>query len=65
MGPPPEPEVRGTALVPAGAPAAEGVDPLAERKWTTVRRRELITRQQYDAAKEAEQPAPKSGRKGG
>jgi hypothetical protein len=65
MGPPPEPKVRGTSLVPAGAPPAEPADPLAERKWTTVRRRELITKQQYDAAKAAEQPAPKSGRKGG
>jgi hypothetical protein len=64
LGPPPEPKIRGTALVPVAAPPAEVVGPLPERKWTTVRRRELITREQHAAAKDDEKPAQKAGKKG-
>jgi hypothetical protein len=66
MAPPPEPKARGGALVPvAAAPAADVVGPVPERKWTTVRRRELITREQHAAANDDDKPAQKSGRKGG
>lgn len=67
MAPPPERRQPGTALVPAaaGTPAEQPTGPVPERKWTTVRRRELITRQQFDAAKDEERPPQKSGRKGG
>jgi hypothetical protein len=66
MGPPPEPKVRGTALVPVATPSSDDVvGPMPERKWTTVRRRELITREQHAAAKDDDKPAQKSGRKGG
>ena len=65
MGPPPEPKVRGTALVPVAAPPSDDVvGPLPERKWTTVRRRELITREQHAAAKDDGKPAQKAGKKG-
>jgi len=67
MAPPPKPRRPGTttAIVPA-APAAEApVGPVPERKWTTVRRRELINRQQYAAAAAEEAAAkPKQPRKG-
>lgn len=65
VGPPPEPKVRGAALVPvAPPPTTDVVGPVPERKWTTVRRRELITREQHAAAKADEKPAQKSGKKG-
>jgi len=67
MAPPPEPRGPGTTTTIA-APAATGagapVGPVPERKWTTVRRRELINRQQYAAAAEEAGSKPKQPRKG-
>jgi hypothetical protein len=61
MAPPPKPRRPGTSpAAPVTEPAAEvPVGPIPERKWTTVRRRELINRQQYAAAA-AEEAAAKS-----
>ena len=60
MGPPPEPKSRGAALVPVAAAAPDVVGPVPERKWTTVRRRELVSKEALAAAAEEEaKPAPK------
>ena len=69
MAPPPQIRKRGAApVIATPAPAATSPDqvgPLPERKWTTVRRRELINRQQWAAAAAEEAAAkPKTPRKG-
>jgi len=63
MAPPPLPKKFGTQKA---LPAAETpVGPVPEKKWTTVRRRELIGRQQWTAAQAEEAAAkPKQPRKG-
>jgi len=68
MAPPPQTRKRGAPVIATPASAATGPDqagPTPERKWTTVRRRELINRQQWAAAA-AEEAAtkPKTPRKG-
>jgi hypothetical protein len=64
LAPPPAPRQLGTSTAVA-VPAAEApVGPLPERKWTTVRRRELINRQQHAAAAEEAAGKPKTPRKG-
>ena len=63
MAPPPVPKQFGTpkALLSGEVP----VGPVPEKKWTTVRRRELIGRQQHAAAAAEEAAAkPKQPRKG-
>ncbi len=63
MAPPPLSKQFGTPkALPAGEPA---VGPVPEKKWTTVRRRELIGRQQHAAAAAEEAAAKKPPRKGG
>jgi hypothetical protein len=64
MSPPPVPKQWGTqkALTTGETP----VGPVPEKKWTTVRRRELINRQQHAAVVAEEAAAkPKQPRKGG
>jgi hypothetical protein len=63
MTPPPVPKQFGTpkALTTGDAP----VGPVPEKKWTTVRRRELIGRQQHAAAAAEEAATKKPPRKGG
>jgi hypothetical protein len=62
--PPPAPRRPGTSTTIAVPAAETPVGPLPERKWTTVRRRELINRQQYAAAAEEAAGKPKTPRKG-
>lgn len=66
MAPPPQTRKRGApAAIASPPPPAEPVGPLPERKWTTVRRRELVNRQQWAAAQAEEAAAkPKPPRKG-
>jgi hypothetical protein len=64
MMPPPEPRTVGLAPA-AGAKPQTPTGPVPERKWTTVRRRELIGRQQAaDAAAEDQSKSGGSKRKG-
>ena len=68
MAPPPLPKQFGTPkALPAGETSSGSapVGPVPEKKWTTVRRRELIGRQQHAAAAAEEAAAkPKQPRKG-
>jgi hypothetical protein len=52
MGPPPKP--RGKKALPVAPESEASTVPMGERKWTTVRRRELIGREQHAAAKAAD-----------
>jgi uncharacterized protein DUF4255 len=66
MAPPPQTRKRGAPpAIASPAPPAESGGPVPERKWTTVRRRELINRQQWAAAQAEDAAAkPKPPRKG-
>jgi len=66
MAPPPVPKRFGDAqaALPAASSSDAPVGPVPERKWTTVRRRELIGRQQYAAAAAEEATAKKPPKKG-
>jgi hypothetical protein len=64
MAPPPAPRQLGPAT-PAAAAQDAVIGPVPEKKWTTVRRRELVNRQQYAAAAEEAAGKSKQPRKGG
>lgn len=64
MAPPPETPARGATPAVAAGASTDLVGPMPERKWTTVRRRELVNRQQWAAAAEDAATKPKPPRKG-